>query len=145
MQWTAGRGASVGTREELPLTDGADVVRARHRVRQLARELGFDIVGQTRLVTAASELARNTVLHGGGGSMSIECVERGTRHGVRLEFVDSGPGIPDLERALTDGWSSTGGLGLGLGGSRRLVDEFALESRPGAGARVEVVQWVTRR
>lgn len=130
--------------ETLPLVDGGDIVRARHRVRDLARELGFDLVAQTRIVTATSELARNTHLHGGGGSLTVTRVEDGRRRGLRLAFVDEGPGIADLQQALTDGWSSRGGLGLGLGGTRRLVDEFAIESGPGRGTRVEIVQWLNR-
>jgi serine/threonine-protein kinase RsbT len=128
----------------VPLTGSDDVVRARHLVRDLATELGFDLVAQTRIVTATSELARNTHLHGGGGQLTITQVQDGRRRGLRLEFTDSGPGIPDLPTALTDGWSSRGGLGLGLGGTRRLVDEFAIESAPGAGTRVEIVQWLKR-
>ena len=116
-----------------------------HRVRALAIELGFDLVAQTRIVTATSELTRNTHLHGGGGKLTITCVTDGPRRGLRLEFTDDGPGIPDLELALTDGWSSRGGLGLGLSGTKRLVDGFTLESRPGEGTRVEVVQWLKRR
>jgi serine/threonine-protein kinase RsbT len=120
-------------------------VRARHRVRNRAIELGFDLVAQTKIVTATSELARNTHLHGGGGLLTITEVDDGRRRGLRLEFTDTGPGIADVSTALTDGWSSAGGLGLGLSGSRRLVDEFVLESTLGEGTRVEVVQWLTRR
>lgn len=136
--------ATVGSPETVPLTGSDDVVRARHRVRALATELGFDLVAQTRIVTATSELARNTHLHGGGGELTISQVEDGRRRGLRLEFTDDGPGIPDVATALTDGWSSKGGLGLGLGGTRRLVDEFSIESTPGEGTRVEVVQWLRR-
>jgi serine/threonine-protein kinase RsbT len=129
----------------MPLLDGADVVRARHRVRDLAIELGFDLVGQTRIVTATSELARNSLLHGGGGRLTITQVQDGARRGLNLVFADDGPGIVDMKMALTDGWSSRGGLGLGLSGSQRLVDEFTLESTPGQGTRVEIVQWLRRR
>jgi serine/threonine-protein kinase RsbT len=137
--------ATVGAPETVPLNGSDDVVRARHRVRDRATELGFDLVAQTRIVTATSELARNTHLHGGGGQLTISQVEDGRRRGLRLEFADSGPGIPDVRAALTDGWSSGGGLGLGLGGTKRLVDEFSIESAPGRGTRVEVVQWLKRR
>ena len=136
--------ATVGATETMPLNGSDDVVRARHRVRDLATELGFDLVAQTRIVTATSELARNTHLHGGGGQLTIRQVEDGRRRGLRLEFSDDGPGIPDLTAALTDGWSSRGGLGLGLGGTRRLVDEFSIKSAPGKGTRVEIVQWLKR-
>ena len=136
--------ATPGASETVPLNGGDDVVRARHHVRDLAIELGFDLVAQTRIVTATSELARNTHLHGGGGQLTITPLTDGRRRGIRLEFVDEGPGIPDLQEALTDGWSSGGGLGLGLGGTRRLVDRFVIESRPGGGTRVEVEQWLPR-
>lgn len=135
---------TVGTPETMPLLDSADIARARHRVRDLAIELGFDLVAQTRIVTATSELARNTHLHGGGGSLTITVVEEGRRRGLRLQFTDDGPGIADVPTALTDGWSSRGGLGLGLGGTRRLVDDFAIESRPGQGTSVEITQWLKR-
>lgn len=137
--------ATPGESETVPLAGSDDVVRARHRVRALSIELGFDLVAQTRIVTATSELARNTHLYGGGGHLTITPVTDGRRQGIRLEFTDHGPGIPDLELALTDGWSSGGGLGLGLSGTRRLMDGFVIESRPGAGTRVEVVQWLKRR
>lgn len=136
--------ATPGAAETVPLQGGDDVVRARHVVRDLAIELGFDIVGQTRIVTATSELARNTHLHGGGGKLTITPLADGRRRGMRLEFTDDGPGIPDVQAAMTDGWSSGGGLGLGLGGTRRLVDRFVIESRPGYGTRVEVEQWLKR-
>ncbi len=136
--------ATFGSPETLPLKESADIVRARHRVRDLATELGFDLVAQTRIVTATSELARNTHVHGGGGLLTIAQVQDGSRRGLRLVFTDSGPGIADVPTALTDGWSSRGGLGLGLGGSRRLVDEFEVESTPGRGTRVEIVQWLNR-
>lgn len=137
--------ATVGSPETLPLLDGADIVRARHAVRSLAIELGFDLVGQTRIVTATSELARNSLLHGGGGRLTITRVNDGRRQGLNLVFADDGPGIADLPTALTDGWSSRGGMGLGLSGSRRLVDEFSIDSGPGRGTRVEIVQWLKRR
>ena len=136
---------TAGTSETVPLNGTEDVVQARHLVRDLATELGFDLVAQTRIVTATSELARNTHLHGGGGSLTITPVQDGRRRGLRLEFTDEGPGIADVPMALTDGWSSGGGLGLGLSGTRRLVDEFRIESSPGHGTRVEVVQWLKRR
>ena len=136
---------TVGSVEELPLTGSDDVVRARHRVRERAIELGFDLVAQTKIVTATSELARNTHLHGGGGTLTMAEVQDGPRRGLRLEFADNGPGIEDVQVALTDGWSSAGGLGLGLSGTRRLVDSFIIESTPGQGTRVEVTQWLKRR
>jgi len=136
---------TAGAPETVPLNGTEDVVRARHRVRDLATELGFDLVAQTRIVTATSELARNTHLHGGGGTLTVTPVQDGRRRGLRLEFIDQGPGIADVSAALTDGWSSGGGLGLGLSGTRRLVDEFRIESTPGSGTRVEVVQWLKRR
>jgi len=117
------------------------VVRARQAVRAWAVELGFSLVDQTKLVTAASELARNTVVYGGGGTLRMEVLEDGARSGLRLVFEDAGPGIPDLERALKDGYTTGGGLGLGLGGARRLVNEFAIHSAPGEGTRITVVKW----
>lgn len=125
----------------LPITSNDDVVRARQLVRNLALECRLSLVEQTKLVTAASELARNTLIHGGGGTIRAGLVEAGTRRGVRAVFQDEGPGIADLELALTDGWTSGEGLGLGLSGSRRLVDEFALDSEPGRGTTVTVTKW----
>jgi len=116
--------ATVDPPETVPLDGSDDVIRARHRVRDRAAALGFDLVAQTKLVTATSELARNTHLHGGGGELTITEVEDAGRRGLRLEFTDTGPGIADVELALTDGWTSSGGLGLGLSGTRRLVDRF---------------------
>lgn len=118
-----------------------DVVLARQAVRRLALACNFRLIDQTKLVTATSELARNTVVYGGGGDMDWEVVEKDGRRGLRLTFRDEGPGIPDLKLAMTDGWTSGGGLGLGLTGSKRLVDEFELDSAPGAGTRITVTRW----
>lgn len=118
-----------------------DVVRVRQAVRKLAQECGLRLVDQTKLVTAVSELARNTVVYGGGGDMDWAVLEDGPRLGIRLVFRDEGPGIPDLTLALTDGWTSGAGLGLGLTGARRLVDEFDIDSAPGAGTRVTITRW----
>ncbi|GAA3811864.1 anti-sigma regulatory factor [Sphaerisporangium flaviroseum] len=127
--------------EELAITSNDEVVLVRQKVRATAIKLGFSLIDQTKVVTAASELARNTLVHAGGGHARIEVVHNGGRRGVRLLFKDEGPGIPDLQLALTDGWSSGSGLGLGLSGSRRLVDEFELESEPGRGTVVTVTKW----
>lgn len=127
---------------EVPIQSGDDVVRVRQQVRAVAADCGLSLVDQTKLVTAASELARNTLVYGGGGKACVEVVTSGSgRTGVRVGFVDDGPGIADVELALTDGWSSGSGLGLGLSGARRLVDEFELSSKPGAGTSVAVVKW----
>jgi serine/threonine-protein kinase RsbT len=126
----------------LPIKSGDDVVRVRQQVRTAAAENGLSLVDQTKLVTAASELARNTLVHGGGGVARIEVVKSANgRTGVKLYFTDEGPGIADVDLALTDGWTSGNGLGLGLSGARRLVDEFELNSKPGAGTSVMVVKW----
>jgi serine/threonine-protein kinase RsbT len=128
--------------DELPIRTGDDVVRVRQQVRTVAAEIGLSLVDQTKLVTAASELARNTLVHGGGGRARLETVKSPNgRAGIKLHFTDEGPGIPDIGLALTDGWSSGSGLGLGLSGTRRLVDEFELDSKAGAGTRVVVVKW----
>jgi serine/threonine-protein kinase RsbT len=118
-----------------------DIVRVRQRMREWAVEAGFSLVDQTKVVTAASELARNTLEHGGGGTARVELLADGGRRGVRLTCEDQGPGIPDIQLALKDGYTSRGGLGLGLGGARRLVNEFAIESQPGAGTRVTITRW----
>ena len=128
--------------DELSIRTGDDVVRVRQQVRVVAAKSGLSLVDQTKLVTAASELARNALMHGGGGLARIEVVTSGQgRSGVRVGFTDEGPGIADLELALTDGWSTGDGLGLGLSGARRLVDEFELTSKPGSGTSVVVVKW----
>jgi len=128
-------------RETVPLRNSNDVVLARQRVRQWATELRFTLVDQTKLVTAASELARNAVDHGRGGSMTIEQAGAGMRVGLRLIFEDQGPGIPDVEMALKDGFTTGSGMGLGLGGSKRLVNDFSIETEPGKGTRITVVRW----
>lgn len=125
----------------LPVRIEQDVVLARQKVRQIAVATGLRLVDQTKLVTAASELARNAVIYGGGGEMQWEVVEQGLRRGVRLVFADQGPGIADIGQALTDGWTSGTGMGLDLSGSRRLVDHFELESAPGQGTRVSITKW----
>lgn len=118
-----------------------DVVLARQMARKLATECGMRLVDLTKMVTAVSELARNTVIYGGGGDMDWQILEDSTRVGLRLTFRDEGPGIPDIQLALTDGWTSGGGLGLGLTGARRLVDEFELDTAPGQGTRVTITRW----
>lgn len=130
-----------GQVEELPIRTGDDVVRVRQVVRALAGTVRLSLVDQTKLITAASELARNTLVHGGSGRARVETVERGGRRGVKAVFTDAGPGIPDVDRALADGYTTGSGLGLGLGGSRRLVDEFVLETAVGEGTTVTVVKW----
>lgn len=125
----------------MPVRSEQDVVLARQHVRKLAQEQGFGLVDQTKMVTAASELARNTVIYGGGGSMRWELLVDGIRRGLRLHFVDEGPGIPDVALALTDGWTSGSGMGLGLSGARRLVNEFELDTAPGRGTRVTITRW----
>ena len=131
----------VVKREQFPLQSSSDVVAARQRVRQIATELRFSLVDQTKLVTAASELARNALDHGRGGQMSIEVVNGLSRTGLKLTFEDNGPGIPDIEAALKDGFTTGAGMGLGLGGSKRLVNEFAIESEVGKGTKVTVIRW----
>jgi serine/threonine-protein kinase RsbT len=128
--------------EELPIRTGNDVVRVRQQIRVMAARSGLSLVDQTKLVTAASELARNALVHGGGGMARVEVVTSGTgKPGIRIGFTDDGPGIPDMDLALTDGWTSGDGLGLGLSGARRLVDEFELTSKPGSGTSVVVTKW----
>jgi serine/threonine-protein kinase RsbT len=127
--------------EVLPLRSDEDVVRVRHAARDKAAKLGFSLIDQTKLVTAASELARNTVLHGGGGSATLETVTQGTRLGIRMSFEDQGPGIADLELAMRDGYTTKKGLGLGLSGSKRLMNEFEIRTAPGAGTKVCVTRW----
>ncbi len=126
---------------ELPLKDEHDVVLARQAVRRMSQQLTFSLTDQTKMVTAASELARNALIHGGGGTLAWEFLEAPPRRGLRLTFSDSGPGIPNLELALTDGWTTGRGLGMGLTGARRLVNEFEIESKVGVGTRVTVTRW----
>jgi serine/threonine-protein kinase RsbT len=123
-----------------PLRSQHDIVLARQVVRRLSQELRFSLVDQTKMVTAASELARNTLIYGGGGDMDWQTLQNGAKRGLRLVFTDQGPGIPDLDLALTDGWTSGTGLGLGLTGARRLVNEFDIATSP-AGTRVTIVRW----
>ena len=125
----------------MSLNASEDVVRMRSAVRQAAIAQGLSLVDQTKVVTAASELARNALDYGGGGAVDIELVQNGTRPGVRLTFVDRGPGIADIEQALKDGYTTGGGLGLGLGGAKRLSNEFSIVSQPGAGTRIVIVRW----
>ncbi|MDB5914229.1 MAG: rsbT [Ramlibacter sp.] len=125
----------------IPLRSEEDIVASRQQVRQLTQKLKFSLVDQTKMITAASELSRNTVVHGKGGAMRWELVDDGLRRGVRLVFEDKGPGIADLKLALTDGWTSGGGMGLGLPGSKRLVQEFEVHTIPGQGTRVSIARW----
>jgi len=127
--------------ESLPLTTADSVVIVRQAVRQRAVELGFSLVDQTKIVTAASELARNAIQHGGGGRATIEAVTDGLRRGLRLTFEDDGPGIGDIQTAMRDGFSTAGGLGLGLSGAKRLSNEFSIVSTPGRGTRVVITRW----
>jgi serine/threonine-protein kinase RsbT len=125
----------------VPLRSEADIVASRQKVRVLTQQLKFSLVDQTKMITAASELSRNTLTHGKGGEMHWELLDDGLRRGLRLLFVDQGPGIADMKLALTDGWTSGGGMGLGLPGSKRLVHEFDVQSQPGEGTRVSIVRW----
>jgi serine/threonine-protein kinase RsbT len=127
--------------ETFDVRSGSEVVQVRHLVRACAVDCGFTLVEQTKLVTAASELARNMVDYGGGGTLRIEVLDDGRRNGVRLTFVDHGPGIADIQQALRDGFTTGSGMGLGLGGAKRLSNEFDIESRPGDGTRVTITRW----
>ena len=135
------RALAVEKFSELALQNNDDVVMVRQAVRTAAVEIGFNIVEQTKIVTAASELARNTVVHGGGGWARIETVRNATNTGLRLVFKDHGPGIRDIEQAMRDGYTTGTGLGLGLGGARRLSSEFAIDSRAGEGTSVMILRW----
>lgn len=132
---------SLTKAETLPIRDGDDVVRVRREVRAAAVQAGLSLVDQTKIVTAASELARNALDYGGGGEASIELIQAPGRRGVRVVFEDNGPGIADVEAALRDGFTTGGGLGLGLGGARRLCNEFAIATAPGQGTRVTIARW----
>jgi serine/threonine-protein kinase RsbT len=127
--------------ESMEIRGSDDIVTVRQAVRKQSIGLGFGLVDQTKVVTASSELARNTLDYGGGGTVHIELVENGTRRGLRLTFADQGPGIPDLDLALTDGYTTGSGLGLGLSGAKRLSHEFEIWSKPGEGTRVSIVRW----
>lgn len=132
---------SVIKSDDLPLNSEQDIVSARQVVRKLSQECGFGIVDQTKMVTAASELARNAVIYGGGGIMRWETLLDGIKRGVRLHFIDQGPGIANVAQAMTDGWTSGTGMGLGLSGAKRLVNEFEIDSRAGQGTRVTITRW----
>jgi serine/threonine-protein kinase RsbT len=132
---------SILKTDALPIRSSDDVVRIRQRVRALAIEVGLSLVDQTKIITAASELARNTLDYGRGGDVKLSVEQQGLRKGVRLVFEDQGPGIPDMELALTDGYTSGKGLGLGLSGARRLCNEFELHSEVGKGTRVMIARW----
>lgn len=125
----------------LPILSEQNIVASRQMVRLLCQDLKLSLVDQTKMITAASELSRNTLIHGGGGRMRWEFVERNARRGLQLHFEDEGPGIADLGLALTDGWTSGSGMGLGLPGSKRLVNEFDVQSTPGQGTRVSITKW----
>jgi serine/threonine-protein kinase RsbT len=131
----------VAKSETLPVGSENDVVQVRQVVRRWAGELGLSLVEQTKVVTAASELARNTLIHGGGGTVRLDALQEGLRRGLRLTFEDRGPGIADVELALKDGYTTGSGLGLGLGGSKRLMNEFEIVTRVGEGTRVTVTKW----
>ncbi|MGZ4816473.1 MAG: anti-sigma regulatory factor [Terriglobales bacterium] len=127
--------------EKMPVRNSGDILLIRQTVRARTAELGFSLVDQTKMITAASELARNTVDYGGGGNVTFEILNDGLRRGLRLTFEDKGPGIADIQLALKDGWTSGNGLGLGLSGAKRLVNEFHIESKLGEGTRVVITRW----
>src|SRR5512142_1359299 len=127
--------------DRLPIRTSEDVVIVRQHVRKIALEIGLSLVDQTKVVTAASEIARNTLIHGGGGWVNVELVDQFGRKGVRAIFEDSGPGIPDIGRALQDGFTTGSGLGLGLGGAKRLSNDFEISSAPGQGTRIALTRW----
>jgi serine/threonine-protein kinase RsbT len=131
----------VRKREVVQLRSDSDVVRTRQAVRAMCADLGFSLVDQTKMVTATSELARNTITHGRGGTAVLEILEDGKRSGVRIVFEDAGPGISDVDEAMRDGYTTANGMGLGLGGARRLVNEFEITSKPGAGTKVVALRW----
>ncbi|MFG6428704.1 anti-sigma regulatory factor [Roseateles sp. LYH14W] len=131
----------TGNEGSVAIRNEHDVVTSRQLVRKLTQQLGFSLVDQTKMITAASELSRNTLIYGGGGDMQWRLRLDGIRAGLTLAFVDQGPGIPDLDLAMKDGWTSGGGLGKGLSGSKRLVNEFELASTVGQGTRVTITRW----
>lgn len=125
----------------LPVKVESDIVRVRQKVREWSLEIKLSLVDQTKIVTAASELARNLLVYGGGGEVRVETLQEGIRRGLRVTFEDKGPGIPDIAQAMKDGFTSGGGMGLGLGGAKRLVNEFDLVSKPGEGTRITITRW----
>jgi serine/threonine-protein kinase RsbT len=131
----------MSKRETLEIRSSSDIVYVRQKVRTWAVEIGFGLVDQTKIVTAASELARNTVDYGKGGTVTLETLQSGSRKGLRLIFEDKGPGIPDIELAMTDGYTSSNGLGLGLSGTKRLMHEFDIVSQVGEGTRIAIARW----
>jgi serine/threonine-protein kinase RsbT len=132
---------TVQKAETIPIKNSSDVVLVRQRVRVLAIEMKFSLVEQTKIVTAASELGRNTLEHGGGGSLELAVIINGARRGIRLRFIDQGPGMADVALALKDGYTSGSGMGLGLGGSKRLMNEFEIDTKPGSGTTVTAIRW----
>lgn len=132
---------AVTRSEVLPVRTEQDIVMARQVVRKLTQEIAFGLVDQTKMVTAASEIARNTLIYGGGGTLTYELLLEGARRGLRLTFQDHGPGIADMSLAMKDGWTSGTGMGLGLSGTKRLVNEFEIDSKPGMGTRVAITRW----
>ena len=136
-----GRPMQVEADDSMPVRTSEDVVRVRQAVRARAVAVGFSLVDQTKIVTAASEIARNTVDYGGGGTVRIEVLRNGIRRGVRLTFEDKGPGIADIARAMTDGYTTSNGLGLGLSGAKRLCNDFSIRSVPGEGTVVALARW----
>ena len=131
----------MATFETISIQSSADIVLVRQSVRQFAVKLGFSLVDQTKIVTAASELARNTLDYGGGGTVKLEALQEGIRRGLRLTFEDQGPGIPDIDLALKDGYTTGQGLGMGLSGTKRLVNEFNIVSQVGKGTCVTITKW----
>jgi len=131
----------ASTSGEAPLRSEHDIVLARQLVRKLSQELSFSLVDQTKMVTAASELARNALIYGRGGTMHWEIISREVSRGLKLVFADEGPGIPNMDLAMTDGWTSGNGLGMGLTGAKRLVNDFSIDSKVGAGTRVSITRW----
>jgi serine/threonine-protein kinase RsbT len=127
--------------ETTPINSSGDIVKVRQLVRECSVSLGFSLVEQTKIVTAASELARNVLEHGGGGNVRIETLQNEIRKGIKLTFIDEGPGIPNIEDALKDGFSTGSGMGLGLGGAKRLTNDFEIESTPGRGTKVAITRW----
>jgi serine/threonine-protein kinase RsbT len=132
---------TVSKTDSLPIHSSTDIVLIRQEVRKWSGELGFSLVDQTKMITAASELARNSLNYGGGGAVRLEVIENGIKRGLRLSFEDQGPGIPDIQQALTDGFTTGKGMGLGLGGAKRLVNEFEIASSAGEGTRVTITRW----